>query len=130
MRARKKKRVFLVMRGPNLCARSSKPDRKHSGFTTGEIPDTSEMNQITLPPPPPPDTGVDIGVMLIQSLSHERLTTNVRQTLYKCYTHVLSASDLPLLWWLVASALVPCLLDFLPMLVQSPTSPGEKREAL
>ena len=41
---------FLVMRGPNLCARSSKPDRKHSGFTTGEIPDASEMNQITLPP--------------------------------------------------------------------------------
>ena len=44
------------------------------------------------------------------------------------------------LWWLVAQtavslwlsspALVPCLLDFLPMLVQSPTSPGEKREAL
>ena len=32
--------------------------------------------------------------------------------------------------WFSSPALVPCLLDFLPMLVQSPTSPGEKREAL
>ena len=44
--------------------------------------------------------------------------------------HISKGQSLPLLWWLVASALVPCLLDFLPMLVQSPTSPGEKREAL
>ena len=54
--------------------------------------------------------------------------------------HISKAQSLPLLWWLVAQtavslwfsspALVPCLLDFLPMLVQSPTSPGEKREAL
>ena len=54
--------------------------------------------------------------------------------------HISKGQSLPLLWWLVAQtavslwfsspALVPCLLDFLPMLVQSPTSPGEKREAL
>ena len=45
--------------------------------------------------------------------------------------HISKGQSLPLLWWLVASSLVPCLLDFfLPLLVQSPTSPGEKREAL
>ena len=54
--------------------------------------------------------------------------------------HLKRVSPCPLLWWLVAQtavslwfsspALVPCLLDFLPMLVQSPTSPGGKREAL
>ena len=54
--------------------------------------------------------------------------------------HPKMVSPCRLLWWLVAQtavslwfsspALVPCLLDFLPMLVQSPTSPGKKREAL
>ena len=61
----------------------------------------------------------------------------VSNTLLRKQSTSQKGRSLPLLWWLVAQtavslwfsspALVPCLLDFLSMLVQSPTSPGEKR---
>ena len=77
---------------------------------------------------------------LTQKIIHWPHNTGMMVTWLRKQSTSQKGQSLPLLWWLVAQtavslwfsspALVPCLLDFLPMLVQSPTSPGEKREAL